>query len=53
MSWKIKKTGEIGRVAIGNPILTNQKTAEDKTDVILDAGWIVVVDSMEFKLVRV
>jgi len=52
MSWKMKEPGEIGRVAIGNPILTNQKTDEDKNDVILDAGWIVVVHSMDFKLVR-
>jgi hypothetical protein len=48
----MKKAGEIGRVAIGNPTLTNQKTDEDKNDVILHAGWIVVVHSIEFKLVR-
>ena len=49
MSWK-KKTGEKGRVAIGENVLTNQNTDEDKDDVILKAHWIVVVDSMTFKL---
>lgn len=52
MSWKKTKTGVFGRVAIGNPTLTNLETDEDGNDVTLEAGWIVVVDSMEFKLVR-
>ncbi|KAF1366160.1 hypothetical protein EJ07DRAFT_93277, partial [Lizonia empirigonia] len=51
MSWEKTKPGVFGRVAIGNPILTNQKTDEDGNDVTLEAGWIVVVKSMKFKLV--
>jgi hypothetical protein len=51
MSWEKTKPGVFGRVAIGNPILTNQKTDEDGNDVTLEAGWIVVVYSMKFKLV--
>lgn len=51
MSWK-KRTGNIGRVAVGNPVLANQKTDEDKDGVTLEAGWSVVVDSMTFKLTK-
>jgi hypothetical protein len=51
MSWK-KRTGEVGRIAIGEDVLTNQNTDEDKDNVVLKAGWIVVVDSMTFKLTK-
>ncbi|PSN73789.1 hypothetical protein BS50DRAFT_569269 [Corynespora cassiicola Philippines] len=51
MSWKQRK-GPYGRVAIGNPKSTNQKTDVDKNDVILPANWSVIVDKMDFKLVQ-
>lgn len=51
MSWK-KRTGETGRIAIGEDALTNQNTDEDKDDMVLEAGRIVVVDSMTFKLIK-
>lgn len=51
MAWK-KKSGDAGRVAIGKDGLTNQNTDEDRDNVILKAGWIVVVDSMTFRLTR-
>ncbi|KAF1363109.1 hypothetical protein EJ07DRAFT_104964, partial [Lizonia empirigonia] len=51
MSWK-KRNGEVGRVAIGEDVLNNQNTDEDKDDVTLKAGWIVLVDKMTFKLTK-
>ncbi|KAH8708420.1 hypothetical protein GQ44DRAFT_628206, partial [Phaeosphaeriaceae sp. PMI808] len=51
MSWK-KRTGDVGRVAIGEDVLTKQNTDEEKNSVTLEAGWIVVVHKMDFKLER-
>lgn len=51
MSWR-KRTGAVGRVATGPAALTNQNVDEDMDDMVLEAGWIVVVHKMEFKLVK-